>query len=145
VAVPILEAIALADSSDPRSATLQVLGNANSDAETKLTVAALLDDGYLTGATAHWGLGSGRPNLVMDVLRLTPKGRRAVGQWPSGVSGALFIEALERKVSEIGEGEEKTKLRSLLAAARGVSVDVLSGVVSDVLKGTLGLPQRIAP
>lgn len=140
VAVPTLELIASGESTDPRLATGEVLARARTDPEVALTVAALLDDGYLTGGTAHWGLGAGRPTLVVDVLRLTPKGRRAVGQWPSGEAGALFIQALELKLSEIAEGEEKTKLRSLLEAARGVGIEVLTGVVSKVVRGALGLP-----
>ena len=42
-----------------------------------------------------WPLGLGKPIITVDVLRLTPKGRRAVGQWPFDQPAEVFIRRLE--------------------------------------------------
>ena len=87
-------------------------------------------------------LGTGRtdPNIVAGALRLTPKGRRAVGQWPDGESGDVLIRALEAAMMNLPEGETRSRVGKLLDAARAVGAEVLSSVVSSVVKGTMGLP-----
>jgi hypothetical protein len=140
VAVPLLEQVLAGEVSDPNAATAAVLASANQDAAVNRTLAALLDDGYLAGATPHWPLGGSRPHIVADVLRLTPKGRRAVGQWPSGQTGNVLIQVLETTVMQMPEGEAKSRLHAFLAAAQQVGTDVLSQVVTNVIKSATGLP-----
>ena len=92
------EQVLAGEVSDPNAATAALLASASQDAAVNRTLAALLDDGYLAGSTPHWPLGGSRPHIVADVLRLTPKRRRAVGQWPSGQTGDVLIHVLETTV-----------------------------------------------
>ncbi|MHB1988705.1 MAG: hypothetical protein ACYCSF_12100 [Acidimicrobiales bacterium] len=140
IALPVLEEVRRGESDDPRVMTAALLGRLNTEAPMRYTFAALLEDGYITGAAAHWPLGRGEPVIVADVLRLTPKGRRAIGEWPSGESGEVLIRALEEATSRLPEGETKKRMSGLLQAAREVGTDILSGVVTNVVKSTMGLP-----
>ena len=140
MALPLLEQVLAGEETDASAATSAVLASADQDGAVHRTLAALLDDGYLTGATPHWPLGSPRPVIVADVLRLTPKGRRAVGQWPSGQTGNVLIQVLETTVMRMPEGEAKSRLHAFLAAAQQVGTDVLSQVVTNVIKSATGLP-----
>jgi hypothetical protein len=140
VALPILEQVLAGEQGDPHTATAPVLQRASADPTVHQQLAALLEDDYLTGATPHWPLGAGRPRIVADVLRLTPKGRRAVGQWPGEQSGEILIRVLEETVMDMPEGEDKGRLNSLLTAARGVGVDLLSSIAAKLIKSASGLP-----
>jgi hypothetical protein len=140
VALPLLEQVLAGEEGDASAATSAVLASANQDGAQHRTLAALLEDGYMTGATPHWPLGSPRPVIVADVLRLTPKGRRAVGQWPSGQTGNVLIQVLETTVMQMPEGEAKSRLHAFLEAAQQVGTDVLSQVVTNVIKSATGLP-----
>lgn len=140
VAVPLLEQVLAGEQSDPNAATAAVLESANQDGAVNRTLAALLDGGYLAGATPHWPLGAPRPQIVADVLRLTSKGRRAVGQWPSGQTGDVLIHVLETTVMQLPEGEARSRLHAFLAAAQEVGADVLSQVATNVIKSAAGLP-----
>lgn len=138
-ALPLLEQLVSAED-DPHATSYSILQATSSDSALRRQLAALIEDGYVAGATAHWPLGAGGPTIVADVLRATPKGRRAAGQWPSGQVGDILIRSLESALIELPNGETKSRVASLLEATRGISVDVLSGIVSNVIKSTLGLP-----
>lgn len=73
-------------------------------------------------------------------LSLTPDGRRAIKDWPSGDSGELLIQVLEAAIIAAPEGETKTKLSALQSAAREVGTQVLTGVVTNLVKGVAGIP-----
>lgn len=140
VAIPILTEILDGECGDPQLTTSAIIQRTNEDKTVCRTLAALIEDGYIDGATPHWPSGQGHPNIVADILRLTPKGRRAVPQWPSGEAGDVLINTIERMIRELPEGEKKRRLAGFLHAAREVGVEVLTGVVSNVIKATLGLP-----
>jgi hypothetical protein len=139
-AIPLLEQVLHGEEVDPGAATSALLTQPNTDGRTRRTLAALIEDGYIAGASVHWGLGHGEPQIIADVLRLTPKGRRAVGQWPSGQAGDVLIHTLEGALLQLPEGETKTRVRDLLRAAREVGTEVLTGVVASLVKSTMGLP-----
>ena len=137
-AVPILEEVLRGEQGDADASTASLIHTG--DPLVHRTLAALIEDGYLGGAGVQWAIGRAEPIITMDILRLTPKGRRAVGQWPDGQPGDVLIRALEAALLTLPEGETKTRVRTLLGAARDVGTDVLSGVISNALKSTLGLP-----
>ncbi|MHB8245761.1 MAG: hypothetical protein ACYDGN_10500 [Acidimicrobiales bacterium] len=95
----------------------------------------------MTGGKAYWPLGAGRPTIAADVIRLTPKGRRAIGQWPFGDTGELLLRALEDATQRLPEGETKSRMRSLLKIAREIGTNVLTGVMTNVIKGSMGPPR----
>jgi hypothetical protein len=138
-ALPLLEALARGEVADPQGTTGSLIRQCNEDPTTQRTLAALIEDGYVAGAGVHWALGRCEPIIEADVLRLTPKGRRAVGQWPDGQAGDVLIRALEGALIELPEGETKSRIRELLRAARAVGTEVLTEVVAKVVKGTMGL------
>ncbi len=140
VAIPLLERVLAGELSGSRAATTAVLEQSNIDGTTQRNLAALIEDDYLAGGSVHWPMGRGAATIVADVLRLTPKGRRAVGQWPSGQAGDVLIRALETTLLELPEGATKSRMRALLNAARDVGTEVLTGVVATVVKSTMGLP-----
>lgn len=141
VAIPLLEKVLSGEENNSSiSVTREVFAEGRETPVIQRTVAALIEDGYIAGAGVHWPLRSQQPTIVGDVLRLTPKGRRAVGQWPSGQSGDVLIRTLEASLIELPEGETKGRIRALLQAAREVGVEVLTGVVTNVVKSTMGLP-----
>lgn len=139
-ALPLLEELVHAETGSPADTTSEFIRRCNEDSTVQRTLAALIEDGYIAGAGVFWPLGQGEPVISADVLRLTPKGRRAVGQWPSGQAGDVLIRTLEAMLIELPEGPTKGRVRRLLEAAREVGTDVLTGVVSKVLKSTMGLP-----
>lgn len=139
-AVPLLEAVLAGEIHDPGAVTSELLRRCNLEPTTQRTLAALVEDEYLVGAGVHWPIGRPQPVIVADILRLTPKGRRAVGQWPEGSTGDLLRGALEAALIELPEGEAKSKVRALLDATRQVGTDVLSAIVSNVVRSSMGLP-----
>lgn len=62
------------------------------------------------------------------------------GDWPSGQPGDVLLRTLEATLADLPEGETKSHIRTLLAAARDVGTEVLAGVVTNVVKSTMGLP-----
>jgi hypothetical protein len=139
-AVPLLEQVLTGEEGGPRAATSALLQQSNVDRITQRTLAALIEDGYLAGAGVHWAMGREEPIIIADILRLTPRGRRAVGQWPSSQAGDVLIHVLEAALLELPEGDTKSRMHGLLNAAREVGTEVLTGVVATVVKSTMGLP-----
>jgi hypothetical protein len=140
VAMPLLERIAHGELDDPGATTATVMRDTSQDKEKHVTLCALIEDGYVTGAAVHNAMGRAEPIITVDVFRLTPKGRRAVGQWPSGETGDLLVRSLEAAMIRLPDGETRTKVSQLLAAAKDVGVEVLSTVVSNVISSAAGLP-----
>ena len=139
IAVPLLEGLLNDESSDVHAATSDILKECSEDGEILVTLSALMEDGYVTGGGVFWPLGRGKPVITDDVLRLTPKGRRAVGQWPLEQPAEAFLQNLEKVLNTMPEGEARSKVQTLLAATRGVGTDVLAGVISNFLKSVTGL------
>jgi hypothetical protein len=140
MAVPLLEKLLCGEDGDLKVVSGGLLQQCNEDVTIRRTLAALIEDGFVGGATVRWAMGSGDPRIIADVLRLTPKGRRAVGDWPSGQSGDMMIRALEATITNLPEGETKKHMRDLLVAAREVGTEVLTGVITNVFKSAMGLP-----
>lgn len=117
IALPILEEVNRGRGEDAQETTASLLQQANDDAIFCDTLADLLDDGFLAGATAHRAMGRPQPSTVSDIIRLTPKGRRAIGEWPSGDSGAVLVRALEDAMNRMPEGETNNRMQRLVEAA----------------------------
>lgn len=101
------------------------------------TLASLEDDGFLQVATIRDG--AGRLHGA-HVQRLTPKGRRQVGQWPSDDVVTELLAGLQAKIDAEPDPVERSRLERLRDAAGEVSRSVLSAVVTAAAKGALGLP-----
>ena len=121
-ALPILEHVLRSETSNPDAATTAALELSTEDKAFHFALAALIEDGYLAGAGVFWPLGRGEPVISVDFLRLTPKGRRAVGDWPSGELGDVLIRVLEAKLMELPEGETNSKFEASLQVGQQVGI-----------------------
>ena len=98
--------------------------------------ASLIEGGYIAGAGVFWAFGRTDPIITRDVVRITNKGRSAMGQWPTP---DRFIGALESAIND-ADDEERPKLTRLLEAAKGVSKEVLTDVIAKFISSSAGLP-----
>jgi hypothetical protein len=139
IAVPLLERLATSEISDPQGASLELVEECNSSAAVLRTLASLIEDGFIAGGSVYWPLGAGKPTLSVDVLRLTPKGRRAIRQWPPEQSVESFVEVIKEEILSLPDGEARSRLQSLLNATLAVGTNVLSGIFSNLLNRATGL------
>ncbi len=121
--LPILEAIARAEADDQDIDSGEV-ADATGLPSTTVTAGlrALLDADMLTGAKVNTFGGFG-----MLMIRLRERGRRAVGQWPSGDAVADLVALIDARQTATTDPEERTKLRAL---ASGL-LDVGKGAASE--------------
>jgi hypothetical protein len=123
---PILEAVRAAEIAGERldSLTAGAAGGLEGDAA-GWAVQDLVEGDYLTGTDAH----SGADAFDFYIgLRLTERGRRAVGQWP-GDPVTFFMAELDRRIAEMPEGDERTRAQR----ARSHLGDIAKGVLSSAL------------
>jgi hypothetical protein len=137
--LPILELLLAHEASNPGTATQELIQACQGDKAFAIRLAALIDDGYVTGAAAHWALGRGDPIITAGIVRLTPKGRRAVGQWPNEDAGINFLRILEEKLVDLPDGDVKTRMSDLVTAARSIGTEVLSNVITSLIKSQVGI------
>jgi hypothetical protein len=100
------------------------------------TVASLIEDGQLEGMLDRGGMSQ---VTTVAIERLTPTGRRAVGQWPAGDLAGLLVTALHGRADEETDAGERTKLQRAAAALAGLSKDVLTDVLAAVIKAQAGV------
>ena len=139
IALPILEKLADFESSNPQTATSEILSECNGSEPFLRTLASLIEDEYVAGGRVFWPLEAGKPTITVDVLRITPRGRRAIRQWPAEHSVEIFVEIIERNIHLAPDDETRSKLQGLLDATRAVGTDVLAGVISNLLKSAGGM------
>ena len=94
----------------------------------------LEEDGYLADTSTAFGTG------LVRFGRVTPKGRREVGQWPSpDIAADRLLAALEAAVTNAPTEEDRSKARRVLdaftSAGRDLLVDVAGGVVTGQISG----------
>ena len=122
IELPILEALRAAeiDGVDPGATVRAAVPDDVSNY--REVVADLIGAGYVDGQVKRGG-----DNQIHALLirRLKERGRRAIGQWPDDPTDA-FIIAIERRIEQTDDEEERTRLRNFLKAA------------GDVGKGALG-------
>jgi hypothetical protein len=95
----------------------------------------LVNAGYITGVDA----GSlAEPFTAYLNLRLTEKGRRAVGQWPPGAAEAFFAE-LERLIAHEKDPEHRRRLERWLELGREVGADIVGSAIVVGAQVAMGL------
>ena len=101
------------------------------------TVASLADGRYIVATIQRaWGGGV----VVARVERLTPEGRRAVGQWPSETdAAALLVALLEERADAEPDPEKRGRIRQAAAAVGGVGRDVVAEVLARLVERQAGL------
>ncbi len=72
-------------------------------------------------------------------LRLRPKGRQAVGQWPSTDPAEVFLQALAQRIAVEDDPEMRSRLEKLLDSAGQVGKGVATGIITAVVQQVSGL------
>lgn len=96
-------------------------------------IIGLIGGGYVTGNDA----GTMAERWDWMDLRLTGDGRRAVGQWPSADPGETLLRLLEERIATTADPDERSRLTKVLDALTDVGTGVISGVLSDLIRGNL--------
>lgn len=126
VELPVLEAIAaaapgLATSDDVQQATgldRDVMRRALSD---------LAESGHLQGEYSQYA-------AFWRSLRLTERGKQAIGVWPADAAASALLELLQRKVDEAHDDEERGRWRRALDSVRGLGGRTLEQLLVEYLK-----------
>ena len=133
---PILEAVAaLEDEIDDVGLAALVERTGLSLDEVRIGTRRLFDSDLLTGldATAANGV------FQAFSLRLLPRGRQAVGQWPSADPAEAFLQTLAQRIAVEEDPEERGRLQRWLDSGRQVGTGVATGVVTAVVQQVTGL------
>lgn len=102
----------------------------------KETLASLEDDGYLSVAIQRNGVGRVEG---AHVRRITPKGRRVVGQWPTDDPASELLAVLQQQIEQETDPVERSRLERLRDALGDVSKSVVAGLVTAAAKSLTGL------
>jgi len=100
------------------------------------TIQSLAADDYLDASVRFQG--NGEPYLVI-VTGLAPRGRRAIGQWPSEDVGAELERVLTEQIAGEHDPERKSRLERLRATVADVGLDIMKSVLVELgTRATLG-------
>lgn len=73
---------------------------------------------------------------VIRFHRVTAKGRREVGQWPSPeIAADRLVAALQAAVDDAPEGPEKTRRQKVMEAVTGMGREFIVGVATNMASG----------
>lgn len=97
----------------------------------------------LIPAYLEWVPPEGAQSGIRRVLftgrhRLTERGRRAVGLWPSGESVDALVDALHQAEATTSDPEEKSAIRRAAGAVLSVGRDVMTDVMAAVIARQIG-------
>ncbi len=128
--LPVLDAIVTALEDDFRVNAAQVAAATGIPGEDVVKAFYALQWTYTGQVTAHMGGGP----AAFFLGEVTAEARRAVGQWPTGES---LIEQLAAGITQAAEREsdpeQKSRLQAIAGGLRGVAMDIVVGVASQVL------------
>lgn len=134
---PILEAVAALEDEKPRVHLRDVVERTGLPAErVKIGVGRLLQTDLLTANVLP---GDGDALNHVAGLRLLPRGRQAVGQWPSADPAEAFLQVLAQRIATEDDPEERGRMQRWLDSARQVGAGVTTGVVTAVIQQVTGL------
>lgn len=72
-------------------------------------------------------------------LRLLPRGRQAVGQWPSSNPAEAFLQLLDQRIVVQDDPEERSRLEKLRDSAGQVGKGVATSVLTAFVQQMTGL------
>ncbi len=133
---PILEAIGELEDSDESLGLPAVAEQAGIPVEqVRIGVRRLLGTDLLDGEDMTGWSGT----FSAMNLRLRPKGRQAVGQWPSSDPAEAFLQALGQRIGADHDPEERSRLEDVQRSAGEVGKGVLAGIITAVVQQVTGL------
>jgi DNA-binding MarR family transcriptional regulator len=133
---PILEAIYDAEESGHQSDLAEIAAATSLDpAIVQRSARDLLDANFINGA--HLMMGGGV--FEMSNIRLLERGRRAIGQWPSQDPFDNLMHLLEAKIATEKDPEKRSKLERFAGQVGEVGKDIVTGVLTALVRQTAGL------
>lgn len=133
---PILEAVAALEHPDRSTGLADIVAASGLSAEqVKVGVSRLLPSDLLEGKEFR---GDDRL-LGVQGLRLLPKGRQAVDQWPSSDPAEAFLQVLAQRIAVEDDPDERGRLEKARDSAGRVGQGVLTGVITAVVQQVTGL------
>jgi hypothetical protein len=102
-------------------------------------IAALVEDGYLTGPenTSYADVAAGMKVFV--VQGVTGKARRATRQWPAERAYDDLIDQLEQRIAATSDDAKRSKLQAILGSVREVGQDIVTDVIAKVIEHQGGM------
>jgi hypothetical protein len=76
--------------------------------------------------------------LAINGIKLTERGRRTVGVWPSDNVYDALLDLLGERIQTEADGEEKSKLQRFRDTVQGMSRDVVVGLMTEAVKAGVG-------
>lgn len=136
--LPVLISVAKTLDADPGRIFLAQTVVDATGLEKQSVVSALvaLNGVYIIGEP-HVAWGHGVAEFVTSGL--TERGRRTAGLWPDGDTVDSLIDALHQAEEATDDPEEKTLLRRAAGAIGSVSRDVITDVMTAVIRSQTGI------
>lgn len=135
--LPVLISLAKALDANPSSRISMeyVTDDTGLDRDAVLSALIALEGTYIVGKPVE--LVAGIANFFTSGL--TERGRRAAGLWPDGESVDALVDALRQAEEATEDPEEKTLLRRAAGAIGSVSRDVITDVMTAVIRSQTGI------
>ena len=99
-----------------------------------IAAAVALDGVFVEGKSVLRG-GQG----LYTAMRLTERGRRAVGLWPEDDPLEALITALQEAAQQAHDPQDRSRLQNIAKSITEVSSEVMAGVVTAVITSQAGL------
>jgi hypothetical protein len=135
--LPVLVSVAKAVEANP-GRVLQVkdvAGDTGLEWDAVLSALIALDGIYIVGKPVK----SMGPTLDFIASGITERGRRAAGLWPDGETADALIDALRQAEEATDDPEEKTLIGRAAGALGSVSRDVITDVMTAVIRSQTGI------
>lgn len=138
VAVPVLERLLAAEREDRTvyGEELRALAEGATDRVFHNTMCDLIDEAFIGGRRYREG---GERYYEYADLRLLPRGRQVVRDWPTENVFDALITALDAAIDGATEPAERTKLERLKASSLEVGQGMLTSVLAAVVTQVAGL------
>ena len=76
--------------------------------------------------------------LSINGIKLTERGRRTVGVWPSDNAYDALLDLLAERIQVEPDEEQKSKLQRFRETVQGMSRDVVVGLMTEAVKAGVG-------
>lgn len=138
IAIPVLHATLAAEKADRtvHGDELREVVPDVSDREFHFVLASLARERYVEARS--WTDG-GEPYPEYASVRLGPRGRRAIGDWPSGDAFDVLLSRLDHAIRNAHGPDERGRLERLRTTLLEVGQGVLTRILSDVLTEVAGI------
>jgi hypothetical protein len=127
---PILEALAAADGRPLTGTELEEATGLETSVLMR-SLRSLKEDAYVAGALMT--VGEEDYPAAADSIRLTPKGLREVGIWPSTDVAAALIAALEELVANEPDADKRAKGDRAVKALKAFGTIALNAAISQAV------------